>query len=333
MNKKFLIIGAILVLMAMVFTSCDPTVTGTKYNKTITLDGTNLNKKGEALTEGDDGYLAKNYRRNFKKFSSEENTGWITTTIEVDPEKTILGLDASGNEIKTINNSKASVAKASNFGLIFDYHTDKDETTNDEFVDFCLLGVQPATGRFYVERYEGINYTQLKKSEKDDEAPLDTDAGSLGNYVAIETLGGTFTSNVSPLDDWHAIPAGALEVNYVKTLKGENKLDEAGNPIVKNYSITISIKQGTVGDNNGVAGRYDIYIGDTKVGTYQGITKYEKTGDYKDFCVGGIGCYATCPKGTKICANYNTTRNTSLTGVDKNVGPKFSEYGAEPVLY
>jgi len=118
MNKKILIIGAMLVLMAMVFTSCDDffgagDTGGSKYAKTMEVDGSNKDSKGNDLNEGDKGYLANSYRRFFAKYSSEENTGWITTTITIDPEDTILGLDASGNEITTINNS-TGVSAASN---------------------------------------------------------------------------------------------------------------------------------------------------------------------------------------------------------------------------
>ncbi len=327
MNKKFLIIGAILVLMAMVFTSCDllageGDTSGIKYSKTMNVDGSNKDSKGKDLTETDEGYLAKNYRRFFSKISDDEETGWISTTIEVDPSKTILGFNPDGSEITTINNNAVQGMACANFGYIFDFHTTKAEGTNQDVLDFCLIGIQPATGRYYVERYEGINYSDIKDASKAGDAPLDVNDAAIANYYTFGTSGTTFGETKGQAGDWRNLPNGVLETNYKKD--GET---------VDNYSITINIKQSTFKDNtNGVAGRYDIYIGDTYIGYYEGQTKLGGNGEYKDFCVGGIGCYASCAKGTKISAKYKTTRNSTLTSVEKNVGPKFTEYGAEPTL-
>lgn len=327
MNKKFLIIGALLVLMAMVFTSCDDLfgagdTGGTKFSKTMAVDGSNKDSKGNALAEDDEDYLANNYRRFFSKYSDDEKTGWITTTIEVDPAKTILGIMPDGEtEITTINNAVQNGMACANFGFIFDYHTSTDEVTGDDLVDFCLLGVQPATGRYYVERYENINVTALKQSTKDGDAPLDTNDSAIGDYYTFGKTGTTFGQNKGQDADWRNLPTGALATNYKKD-----------GTTIDNYSLTISIKQGTVGGNAGTPGTYEIYIGDTKIGTYAGAVTYGGNGEYKDYCVGGIGMYASCAKGSKISAKYVTTRNTTLTGVDKNVGPKFNEYGSVPTL-
>ena len=81
---------------------------------------------------------------------------------------------------------------------------------------------------------------------------------------------------------WKAAPAGSYKAD------GDN-----------GYELYVQIKQAT-------KGTYDIYLGTTKVGTYNGTVK-----DDDGYCVGGAAVYANTPKGTKVKVKYISDKDNT----------------------
>lgn len=126
--------------------------TGTKTNKTITVDGT-------------DSKLTTAYRRYIKQLGSSEKVAEIETTITFDTEDCILATTG------------ASPTYA-NVGFVFDmnkvWDTEKDEPKKDngdeKLRDLVVFGFQPGTSRAYIEHYSNVNFKE----------ELDTDVGAVG---------------------------------------------------------------------------------------------------------------------------------------------------------
>ena len=132
MVKKILL-GTLALAAVLTFASCkmesgEGETDGNKWDLTMTVDATEDAKT--PLAEG------KVYRRLWKQFSSSEKVAEITTTITIDMNEGVY------------NEGAASVV-----GLIFDLNKNADNT---DLVDFNLIGINPKTKAFYVERYTGI---------------------------------------------------------------------------------------------------------------------------------------------------------------------------------
>lgn len=237
--------------MATMFVGCkadedgEGDTDGSKWNLTMTVDATD-----SAKTE-----LTQKYRRYWHQFSSNEKCAEITTTLT-------LNLDDC-----TLPDGKASVV-----GFAFDYNINKKDK---EKVDFNLIGVNPKTQKFYVERYTEVSKPGLES--------LDTDEKAL-------------SSNATDLE-----------------LKSMNKTSGWCDLTNKMYSIdgkVITCVVKITQENK----KYSVYLGDVKVAEYDAsASTYTNTINKKDYAVGGILCYGNAEKGVKLVANYSTNKS-DVTG-------------------
>lgn len=267
--KKFMtIIAAAMLVLAL--TGCDTLgkgkTKGTKWKKTMTVDGTSITTK---------------YRRFIKPLSTSKKVTAIKTTIAVDTDKSILKSDTG----------KAVV------GLAIDFHS---EGTTKKTYDMVLIGFQPEGKMFYIEKYENVSESADNKDASYDDAideetedlgdnGFDTSASSMNgdahdDYVPYKSFYDsanktTFTKAVTlgeyEAADWMAAPAGSYNADG----------DEG-------FEIYVQVKQTT-------KGTYEIYLGNTKVATYSGEKK-----DNDGNCIGGAAVYANTPKGTKVTVKY-----------------------------
>ena len=247
----------------------------------LTLMGCDMLGKGKTLgtkwkkTMTVDGTeITTTFRRFLKPLSTSRNVSAIKTTIAVDTEKSILKSDASGKERNAV------------VGLAFDFHKD----TTAQAYDFVLLGFAPETKKFYIEKYEAVPYGKAVGAEEamaEDKEDLgssgfDTDDGSMADYKSFTGSFPMTLGNSQVDDDWKAAPAGSYKAD------GDN-----------GYELYVQIKQAT-------KGTYDIYLGTTKVGTYNGTVK-----DDDGYCVGGAAVYANTPKGTKVKVKYISDKDNT----------------------
>ncbi len=271
MKKLMAVIAALAV--ALTLTSCDflgkGKTSGTKWNKKMTVDGTSI---------------TTTYRRFIKKLSASDKVTELKTTIIIDKEKSVLSTD----------DGKAVV------GLAFDFHA-TGNATNKEY-DFVLLGFRPTNGSvgntkdklgFYIEKYEGIksdkasSAAEAMSEDKEDEGDsgFDTNDSSMGkgNDPEYKSFSGSYPMTLGNYisDDWKEPPADS----YKET-------DET-------FEIYVTIKQPT-------AGKYEIYLGETKVAEYEGTVK-----DDDGNCIGGAAVYANTPKGCKVVVKYSSDKKAT----------------------
>lgn len=226
---------------------------GTKWNLTMTVDASDDAKPA----------LEKKYRRYWSSFSGNEKCAEIITTVTIDMNEWVIPQDYSS---------------ASVVGLAFDVNNTNEN--DDSTKDFNLIGVNPRTGMFYVERYAGI--------PKDKAASLDTDEVSLGKATANLEL-----STMNKAAGWCSL-----------TKKMYTTVQEAGKkPVI---TCVVKIEQ----ENK----KYSVYLGEVKVAEYDASSsKYTNTINEKEYAIGGIACYGNVGKGLKLTANYKTEKD-AVTG-------------------
>lgn len=277
---KKLLIGAAMLAAVFAFTGCvqdfgpDGDNKGTKWNKTMTVDATELEELGDPEKQ--------DYSRYWSELSTSKEVAAFKTTIEIFNEDTIENKDGANAVV----------------GLVFDAHETKvtaDDGSNDIVRDFVLIGYQPATNRFYIERYENISSNELKEG-------LQTETSSMGSYKSfVGNIGSMTLGDEQVSGDWKNVPNGWVTTN------------EDGNK-----TFTIEVKQDT-------PGTYTIFFGNTKIGTYNGTVKNKKPIDNglnsdiegydnttfaekETFAVGGMGIYGNCPTGTKLKVKYSSDK-------------------------
>ena len=265
--KKFMTIIAVAMLV-LALTGCDTLgkgkTKGTKWKKTMTVDGTSI---------------TTTYRRFIKPLSTSRKVTDIKTKIVVDKDS-ILKSDASGQERYAV------------VGLAIDFHA--TGTGSNKKYDMVLLGFQPEGKKFYLERYENVSADGASSADTDmdeetedlGESGFDTNATSMNgdgddayksfyNSANVTTFSKVVTCDKYIGNDWMAAPAGSYDA------EGDD-----------GFEIYVQVKQPT-------AGTYEIYLGETKVATYQGTVK-----DDDGYCIGGAAVYANTPKGTKVIVKY-----------------------------
>lgn len=226
---------------------------GNKWDLTMTIDATE--NAETPLASG------KVFRRFWKQFSTSEKVAEITTTITIDPEECTL---VSG--------------KASVIGLIFDLN--KNATDNNK-VDFNLIGVNPQRQQFYVERYTGVTkQTDESYDGTESESSLATVSGNPA--VNLETVS-------KDSDGWCNLTSSMYSTNT----------DGVITCIVK---ITQTNK------------KYEVYLGNVKVAEYNAVGSANvETIDDVEYAVGGIACYGNAGTGVKLVAKYHTEKE-EVTG-------------------
>lgn len=254
MTKKILL-GAAVAFVAATFIGCagfgDVQASGTKMNKTIKLDAT-----GDDVKDGE-------YKRGFQQVSVSKECYAIASTVTVDVSK-----DAKGNENSIISTKDKNAV----VGLAFDVHKTKN-TDNKEAYDFVLVGVKPADGYYYVERYTDVLVEDLKEDMTTNKT----------------TIGGTYTALVTETSGWASKP-----ITIAK--------DKDGNP-----TWDIAVSQDTKGTYvvkiNG--SKVCEYKGKT-------ISEGKEQEKSKDYAAGSVFAYANCPKGTKVKANFKQDKDATL---------------------
>lgn len=143
--------------------------TGTKTNKTITVDGT-------------DSKLTTDYRRYIKQLGSSEKVAEIETTITVDTNDCILS--------STDANSNPTYA---NFGFVFDMNKVWDSETNgpkadkndEKYRDLVVFGFQPLMKRAYIEHYSNINFKDELDTNDKSVGKSDNNIFGNGGWAAV----------------------------------------------------------------------------------------------------------------------------------------------------
>ena len=267
MTKKFLIGAVALVAATLSLASCkmaagEGKTEGDKWDLTMKVDGTDPEFVKAATDEASKTGKAL-YRRYWKQFSPSEKVAEIKTTVTLN----------SKEQTKPSSGKVISVT-----GLMFDLNVN---ATDNKKVDFNLIGVNPNTRKFYVERYTGVS-KQTKES-------LDTTDGSLV-ATKVENLE---TSDHTKKDGWCD-----LTPKMISTKDG-----------VTTCEVTISQDPDTK--------KYTVKLGTVTVATYdasKSIHTWTDTKTKKTYAVGGISCYGNVAVNTKLVANYHTEK-TNVTGV------------------
>ncbi len=168
--------------------------------------------------------------------------------------------------------------KKSVVGLAFDVHLTKD-ANNKEFYDFVLVGVKPSDGGFYIERYSKVAKANLKDS-------MNTTMGNIDEDAEVK-----FCDGKASTATW---------------ANGTVKTADPATVTTDGYSWTVKVTQET-------AGKYEVYINDTKLGTWEreltDAEKADKTHDGKAY--GQVFMYGNAPKGTKINAKYTSNKENT----------------------
>ncbi len=161
---------------------------------------------------------------------------------------------------------------ASVVGLAFDYNENTAAKTKR---DFNLIGVNPNTQKFYVERYPGV--------PKQSDETLDTNNSSLADGAVDLEL-----TSMNKNSGWCTLK------NNMYSIDG------------KIITCVVKIKQ----ENK----KYSVYLGEEKVAEYDATasTKTKKING-TEYAVGGILSYGNVGKGVKLVANYNTNK-ADVTG-------------------
>ncbi|MBP3709536.1 MAG: hypothetical protein J6I73_03910 [Treponema sp.] len=225
-----------------------------------------------------------------------EQLGTLEQVSEVTTKVTIYLDKANKDGYSTLENTAdGSPSKLAVTGFVFDL----DSTNgNDKTVDFNLLGIRKKrTGtdayEFYLERYVDVPVKNLTFLEDGLNAPNAkktgiSSKGALGAYYSLKDNWKTKHSAGENYSDWYNLEADMFT-------------KDAGGNIV----ITITLTQPT-------AGTYTVKLGTKEVGTFSpssisGYTGRKEANVTKEgYLMGGIGCYASCPYGTKIVARYES---------------------------
>ena len=263
MVKKILF--GTLALAALTFAGCkmgagEGETEGSKWDLTMTVDATAEAKN--PLAEG------KVFRRFWKEFSTSEKVAEITTTITID----------MAEQVYDETNKPAFVS-----GLIFDLNKNAEDSKK---VDFNLIGVNPMTQKFYVERYVGIS--------KQDAEMYDGDS----TQTDIAKANGTTAVN--------------LELTSANKSGGWCALTDKMYSVSKEGVVTCVV---TISQTNK---KYSVKLGDVTVAEYDASESTNTWSTKKDkkeveYAVGGIACYGNAGKGNKLVVNYATEKD-SVTG-------------------
>ena len=268
-------------------------------------------KKNMTVSATNDGKEGKLYKRGWKQLGTKETVQALETKITIDMSKVAgyakntgttaepvwaVATDAS-DKTDAVENKAVAVV----IGLIFDLHETKleadDATTGmkkGSYYDFVLIGYQPSTVSYYIERYENVPKNLFS------EASNEGSFSKLATYVKATGI----TDTVGDGKPAYITPKAADKEKIAKTATGklpksEEDGDNGGTTDVSLQEITVKITQET-------KGTYVINLGDEDY-TYSGTVKNDK-----GYCVGGAGYYINCPVGLTATANYNSKNDNTI---------------------
>ena len=263
-------------------------------------------KKNLTVTATNDGTEGKLYKRGWKQLGTKETVQALETKITIDMSKVSGWAKKSGTGDDVTWAAAASEAEADKavavvIGLIFDLHEtdlkEDDATTGmkkGKYYDFVLIGYQPSTVSYYIERYENVPKGLFAKASNE---------GSFSKIATYVKATG-ITDTVGDKKPAYITPSATDKAKIAKTATGklpksEEDGDNGGTADVSLQEITVKITQET-------AGTYKINLGDQDY-TYSGTVKNDK-----GYCVGGAGYYINCPVGLTATANYNSKNDNTI---------------------
>jgi len=261
-------------------------------------------KKNMTVSASNDGTEGKLYKRGWKQLGNRETVQALETKITIDMSKVAGYAKSTGtgdNITWAASTDTSDKAVAVVIGLIFDLHETKleadDATTGmkkGSYYDFVLVGYQPASTSYYIERYENVPKGLFA------EASNEGSFSKIASYVKATGI----TDTVGTGKPAYITPSAADKAKIAKTATGklpksEEDGDNGGTTDVSLQEITVKITQET-------KGTYVINLGD-KDYTYSGTVKNDK-----GYCVGGAGYYINCPVGLAATANYNSKNDNTI---------------------
>lgn len=268
MKKLMTVLATALVALTLVGCTAlgDAKTSGTKWTKTFKLDATG-ELKDAAGNKAD-------FSRGFASLSTSKKCSAIETVVTVpvtDAKKNVLSIPTS------------TAGKNAVVGLAFDVHLTKitkENATKDlpegtEVYDFVLVGVKPADGFFYIEKYVNVKKENLKESM----------------ITKADTIGGTYTPLAPETSGWASkSPIKTIDPNTFAT---------------EGYSWKIGVTQET-------AGTYVIKLNGTEYAKYtRPLTDAEKASkDGKAY--GQVFLYGNAPEGTKFQAKFASNKDATV---------------------
>lgn len=286
MKKAKVVLAGALVLALGLVMGCkmgagDGDLSGTKWDATLTIDGTSSAKEP----------LTKSFRRFWKQLGTKVTVTKVQTTIAIDREQSIVLGD---------NGKRATI------GFVFNMHKYKAEAAGgetgyeyakgDDLVEFVVLGIRPHDGAAFIDHYYNIPANGIKT--EDGKETFDTDLDSLvplsATHSYINGAWGNGSNN-------YAFDSSATAEFISATTKDNKTLSQ---------ELTVLVEA--------VSGKYKISL-KKKDGTFMEVAEYTPAGFDKAISTtnqgipqGGVGVYANVPKGCKLVASYQQDKNNTV---------------------
>lgn len=286
-KTRIVLVGALVLALAFVM-GCkmgagDGDLKGTKWDSTLTIDGTDDAKEP----------LTKDYRRYWKQLGSKETVTKVQTTISIDREQSVV--------------ANADNSKYATIGFVFDMHKYKATADGgaegytykkgDELVEFVLLGIRPHDGAAFLEHYYDIPAKGIQT--EDGKQNFDTDLKSL---VPLSSTNSYVNGAWGEGSNSYGFQAKVTKPFIVESKKGDK---------VTAQELTIKVEAFN-------SGKYEISLKKEdntfeKIAEYQPAT-YDKAVSTTTTGVpqGGVGVYANVPKGCKLVASYVQDKDNTV---------------------
>lgn len=285
-KTRIVLVGALVLALALIM-GCkmgagDGDLKGTKWDSTLTIDGTDSAKEP----------LVKDYRRYWKQLGTKETVTKIQTTISIDREQSVV--------------SNADNTKNATIGFVFDMHKYQAITDGgsegytyakgDDLVEFVLLGIRPSDGAAFLEHYYDIPAKGI--TTEDGKQNFDTDLKSLVPLTSTDSyVDGAWTDG----SNTYGFSASETKGFIVESKKGDK---------VTAQELTIKVEA--------VSGKYEISLKKAD-NTFQKIAEYTPATYDKAVSTtnqgipqGGVGVYANVPKGCKLVASYVQDKDNTV---------------------
>ena len=257
----------------------DPYTTDLRYRRAWTQLG---NKESVTKIKTTITFYTDKVQAKAKRASNEDTVAAIQKFYKNDATlKNLTANPAAGdaNEFFTLDASGNTTGNAV-VGFLFDLHKTKNDK-NETVFDFVLLGIQAATGKYYVERYTDVPENAMKNPT------------SLGSLWA-----GVNASNCKFLDGKNDGTYSSTSYYCDTALALTEKTDDEGN---KYKTLEVEVTQET-------AGTYVLKFG----GKHINYTRPHTDKDKKDNVLcGGAGVYSNAPIGTIAHINSHVDKDNT----------------------
>lgn len=272
---------------------------GTKKNMTVIVDN--------------DGTTGKLFKRGWSQLGSSETVSAIETKITIDMSK-VTGYAKDTSTTNVPNwvpaESTDTGAQAVNvvIGLIFDLHSTTvkaDAATAEKpagkYYDFVLVGYQPATKRYYIERYEDVPDGLFEQASN--KGSFDEVAKEVKQFEGVKV---TYITETSADVAWQ-------KTSDADKAKVGKDLADGLLPVDEDTHIaaeTVKLQELTVKVTQATDGTYVINLGD-RDWPYT-PTDVDATKQKNGKRIGGAGFYVNCPAGLSAKANFNSDNDNTI---------------------